>query len=106
MPVHTEITSYNPDQRTYAIDPGNNMPIPGQHDFVPFPSNRRWILGTYESIRVDEPGSGFAGATNRVTLLTREGDVEAWPLQSKHDVAARLVALVAARLSTPSPTHV
>ena len=52
-----------------------------------------------------EPGAGFASDTNRVTVLTREGETESWPLQSKNDVAARLVALVAARLSTPSPAH-
>ena len=55
--------------------------------------------------RIDEPGAGFASDTNRVTVLTREGETESWPLQSKNDVAARLVALVAARLSTPSPAH-
>ena len=76
----------------------------------PVPSARAKMLAKSVDLmvanRVDEEGSGFAAATNRVTVLSREGDVEAWPQQSKHDIAARLMALVAARLSAPSPTHV
>lgn len=57
VPVHTEITAYNPDRGTYAVDPKTNAGIPNVHDFSPWPASQRWSLGTYKSIRVDEPGS-------------------------------------------------
>lgn len=47
---------------------------------------------------VAEPDSGFAVATNRVTVLARDGSVEAWPLLSKREVADRLLDRVAAAL--------
>lgn len=38
-----------------------------------------------------EKGAGFDVETNRVTMLTRGGDVEALPLLSKREVAARIL---------------
>lgn len=43
--------------------------------------------------------AGFAVDTNRVTLLTPGGDVEALPLMPKYDVAVRILQRVAAILS-------
>ena len=75
----------------------------------PVPAARAKLLAKSLDVivanRIDEPGSGFAGDTNRVSVLTRDGEMEIWPLQSKDEVATRLVALVAARLSAPSPAH-
>lgn len=39
---------------------------------------------------VTVPGSGFESDNNQVTLIRRNGDTEAWPLQPKSRVAARL----------------
>jgi phosphopantothenoylcysteine decarboxylase / phosphopantothenate---cysteine ligase len=38
-----------------------------------------------------EAGAGFAVDTNRVTLISREGDVESLPLMSKDDVASSIL---------------
>jgi len=38
-----------------------------------------------------EEGAGFDVATNRVTILDREGGIEELPLLSKHEVAERLL---------------
>ena len=40
---------------------------------------------------MSQPGAGFDVDTNVVTLVDSEGKVEALPLMSKDDVAARLV---------------
>lgn len=40
---------------------------------------------------ITEAGSGFAGRTNRVTLIDRAGNVRALPLLSKEEVAAHIV---------------
>jgi phosphopantothenoylcysteine decarboxylase/phosphopantothenate--cysteine ligase len=40
---------------------------------------------------ITEAGSGFAGTTNRVTLIDRAGNVSALPLLSKEEVAAHIV---------------
>ena len=45
-----------------------------------------------------EPGAGFDVATNRVTLLDREGGTEELPLLSKGDLAGILLDRVAERL--------
>jgi phosphopantothenoylcysteine decarboxylase/phosphopantothenate--cysteine ligase len=42
-----------------------------------------------------EPGAGFGGDTNRVTLVDAQGS-EAWPLLSKDEVAERLVDRIVA----------
>jgi phosphopantothenoylcysteine decarboxylase/phosphopantothenate--cysteine ligase len=47
---------------------------------------------------VAEPGSGFGTDTNRVTVYSRDGDADPWPLLSKRDVADRLLDLVVRRL--------
>jgi phosphopantothenoylcysteine decarboxylase/phosphopantothenate--cysteine ligase len=47
---------------------------------------------------VAEPGSGFGTETNRVTVYSRDGDADPWPLLSKREVADRLLDLVARRL--------
>ncbi len=39
---------------------------------------------------VTAPGAGFGGDTNAVAVLTPEGTVEEWPLQSKESIADRL----------------
>jgi phosphopantothenoylcysteine decarboxylase/phosphopantothenate--cysteine ligase len=45
------------------------------------------------------PGTGvMGGSRNRVNIITPEG-VDAWPELSKDDVAERLAALIAAKLS-------
>ena len=41
--------------------------------------------------QVGRPGSGFAGETNQVTLISRSGEVTPWPLMSKGQVAERLL---------------
>jgi phosphopantothenoylcysteine decarboxylase/phosphopantothenate--cysteine ligase len=52
-----------------------------------------WILANDVS-----PGSGVMGGdSNRIQLVTARG-VEAWPVQSKDDVARMLVARIAAAL--------
>lgn len=48
---------------------------------------------------VDEPGAGFGVDTNRVSIISAEGDVEEWPLLSKDEVAARLWDLIQSRLN-------
>ncbi len=45
-----------------------------------------------------EPGAGFATPTNRVTLVDREGRVEALPLLSKREVAEIILDRTEARL--------
>lgn len=52
---------------------------------------------------VSEAGSGFQVATNRLTLLDREGGLEEWPLMSKEAAGERLVAALARRLGPPPP---
>ncbi len=47
---------------------------------------------------VTVPGSGFESDNNQVTLIRRNGDTEAWPLQSKSRVAARLLDEIALML--------
>jgi phosphopantothenoylcysteine decarboxylase/phosphopantothenate--cysteine ligase len=48
---------------------------------------------------VDEPGAGFGVDTNRVSIITPDGQVEEWPLLSKPEVAARLWDLIQSRLN-------
>ncbi len=48
---------------------------------------------------VDDPGAGFGVDTNRVSIISAEGDVEEWPLLSKDEVAARLWDLIQSRLN-------
>ncbi|HJU82318.1 MAG TPA: bifunctional phosphopantothenoylcysteine decarboxylase/phosphopantothenate--cysteine ligase CoaBC [Acidimicrobiia bacterium] len=48
---------------------------------------------------VDEPGAGFGVDTNRVSIITPDGQVEEWPLLSKREVAARLWDLIQSRLN-------
>ena len=45
-----------------------------------------------------EPGSGFAVATNRLTLLARDGSVNALPLLTKAEAAERIIDRVVAGL--------
>jgi phosphopantothenoylcysteine decarboxylase/phosphopantothenate--cysteine ligase len=40
--------------------------------------------------RIGVPGSGFAGATNTVTVLDRTGRSEQWPELPKTEVAWRV----------------
>jgi phosphopantothenoylcysteine decarboxylase/phosphopantothenate--cysteine ligase len=47
---------------------------------------------------VSEAGSGFGSDTNRVTLLSRDGSVDAWPVLPKREVAERILDRVAALL--------
>ncbi len=47
-----------------------------------------------------EEGAGFEVATNRVTILRREGDPEALPLASKDEIADQILDRVAARLES------
>ncbi|BFT73174.1 bifunctional phosphopantothenoylcysteine decarboxylase/phosphopantothenate--cysteine ligase CoaBC [Paenibacillus sp. P36] len=49
---------------------------------------------------VSQEGAGFSGDTNVVRIFDRNGLVEALPIQSKKDVARRLLELTADRLST------
>lgn len=42
-----------------------------------------------------QPDSGFAVDTNQVTLLFANGSSEEWPLLSKHEVAERLLNVIA-----------
>lgn len=44
--------------------------------------------------RVDTAESGFAAEVNRVTLLTRDGQTEAWPVLPKSEVAGRLLSRI------------
>jgi phosphopantothenoylcysteine decarboxylase/phosphopantothenate--cysteine ligase len=53
---------------------------------------------------VTEEGSGFGSDTNRVTLLARDGTVEAWPRLAKREVAERLLDRVAGLLSVEPET--
>lgn len=43
---------------------------------------------------VSQPGVGFAGDTNQVTLVTRDGSIEALPMLAKSELAERIVAKV------------
>ncbi len=45
-----------------------------------------------------EPGSGFGTDTNRVSILSADGSRDDLPLQSKRDVADRLLDRVALAL--------
>ncbi|MBD0379342.1 bifunctional phosphopantothenoylcysteine decarboxylase/phosphopantothenate--cysteine ligase CoaBC [Paenibacillus sedimenti] len=49
---------------------------------------------------VSQEGAGFSGDTNAVRIFDRNGLVEALPLQSKKDVARRLLELAAGRMKT------
>ncbi len=40
---------------------------------------------------VNRAGTGFGAETNQVTLISRNGDTDAWPVMSKARVAARLL---------------
>jgi phosphopantothenoylcysteine decarboxylase/phosphopantothenate--cysteine ligase len=53
--------------------------------------NLDWVVAN----RVGRPGSGFGGAVNEVTILSRDGRVEEWPRLTKEEVAERLVDRVA-----------
>jgi phosphopantothenoylcysteine decarboxylase / phosphopantothenate---cysteine ligase len=48
---------------------------------------------------VTEAGAGFDVATNRVTLLTREGGERSLPLLAKRDVARAILEVLSGRLS-------
>jgi phosphopantothenoylcysteine decarboxylase/phosphopantothenate--cysteine ligase len=52
---------------------------------------------------VSQPDAGFGVDTNRVTLLTRDGHRETWPLLPKREVADRLLDRVAAALDARDP---
>jgi hypothetical protein len=56
--THTELTDYNPARFTYQIDQTTNDPGPN-HDHSPWPVGAPWVLGTYTSMRVQQPGSAF-----------------------------------------------
>lgn len=47
---------------------------------------------------VTAPGAGFGVPTNRVTLLSRNGQVEQMPLQNKSEVAEQIIEYVAEEL--------
>lgn len=49
---------------------------------------------------VSQPGSGFAVATNQVTLLWRDGREENWPLLAKEEVGERLIAAIAPMITS------
>ncbi len=51
-----------------------------------------WIVGN------DVSGEVFGAEANAVTLFTRDGDAEAWPRQSKAEVARKLAARIADQL--------
>jgi phosphopantothenoylcysteine decarboxylase/phosphopantothenate--cysteine ligase len=52
---------------------------------------------------ISEPGAGFEGETNRVTMVAADGS-EALPLLAKTEVAVRLVDRLEALLSAvPAP---
>lgn len=52
---------------------------------------------------VTAPGSGFGTETNRVTLISPDGTLDAWELLSKREVAARLWERVAALRAHEAP---
>ena len=43
-----------------------------------------------------DEGDGFGHDTNKITLLTRDGNAESLPLQSKKDAAAAIVKKIIA----------
>jgi phosphopantothenoylcysteine decarboxylase/phosphopantothenate--cysteine ligase len=45
---------------------------------------------------VSQNGAGFGAATNRVTLLWRDGRIEALPLMSKRELAEQIISAVVA----------
>lgn len=48
-----------------------------------------------------EAGAAFAGDTNIVSIINRDGDVEEWPLMSKQQVAERILRRVAGMIGMP-----
>jgi len=46
-----------------------------------------------------EPGAGFEVSTNKVTILTRDGNALALPLLSKREVADRIMDAVESKLT-------
>ncbi|MGH8958252.1 MAG: phosphopantothenoylcysteine decarboxylase, partial [Acidimicrobiia bacterium] len=48
---------------------------------------------------VHEPGAGFGVDTNRVSIISADGQVEEWPLLSKLEVAARLWDVIQSRFN-------
>jgi RHS repeat-associated protein len=42
-----EMTNYNAGNGTYKVDAATNRPASG-HNYVPFPTSRPWVLGTYD----------------------------------------------------------
>ena len=45
-----------------------------------------------------EEGAGFDGVTNRVTIVSADGEPEALPLMSKDEVAEEILDRIASRL--------
>ena len=43
---------------------------------------------------MQDPGAGFAGDTNRVTIISKNGDIEHLPLKSKKEVADDIVSKI------------
>jgi len=58
--AHTGVTDYNGVHNlgVYELQPGTNTPVPGYTPFPPYP--HPWVIGTFESMRVEESGSAFA----------------------------------------------
>ncbi len=48
---------------------------------------------------ISAPGSGFDTETNRVSVLSRDGSVEEWPLMSKNALGEKIIALIEAGIS-------
>ncbi len=56
--------------------------------------------------QVGQVGTGFGAETNQVTLISRNGDTDSWPVMSKAQVAARLLDhLAGAHFSTVEETE-
>ncbi|MBN1858219.1 bifunctional 4'-phosphopantothenoylcysteine decarboxylase/phosphopantothenoylcysteine synthetase, partial [Candidatus Bipolaricaulota bacterium] len=49
------------------------------------------------------PNNAFGSPTNQVTVLDRDGGVDAWPMLPKRQVADRLLDLICTRLDPRSP---
>jgi phosphopantothenoylcysteine decarboxylase/phosphopantothenate--cysteine ligase len=45
---------------------------------------------------LQDPGAGFQGDTNKVTIFAKDGHVEAFPLKSKREVAQDIVRVLIA----------
>jgi RHS repeat-associated protein len=95
--IRTEITSYNPGNGTFVIDPATNRPGAG-HNFTMFAETQPWVLGTYDSKiaivgaststrqSIEQFNFENTGFLRRTRTVKNTGNGGAAPTISEHDI--------------------